>query len=36
MGLNYALEEWEVERGFILTCQASPKTPEIEIDFDQT
>ncbi len=35
MAVNYALEPWELEKGFILTCQASPKSKEIEIDFDQ-
>ncbi len=35
MAVNYALEPWELEKGYILTCQASPKTNEIEIDFDQ-
>ena len=35
MTVNYALEPWELEKGFILTCQASPKTSEIELDFDQ-
>ena len=34
--LNYALEPWELEKGFILTCQSTPKTAEIELDFDQT
>ena len=36
MALNYALEPWELEKGFILTCQSTPKTAEIELDFDQT
>lgn len=36
IAVNYALEPWEIERGYILTCQASPKTREIELDFDQT
>ena len=36
MALNYALEPWETERGFILTCQASPKSSKIELDYDQT
>lgn len=36
MAVNYALEPWELEKGYILTCQASPKTREIELDFDQT
>ena len=36
MALNYALEPWELDRGFILTCQSTPKTAEIELDYDQT
>ena len=36
MALNYALEPWELEKGFILTCQSTPKTEEIELDYDQT
>jgi ring-1,2-phenylacetyl-CoA epoxidase subunit PaaE len=31
---NFALEEWELKRGFILACQAKPKTPHLELDFD--
>ena len=36
MALNYALEPWELEKGFILACQSTPKTEEIELDYDQT
>ena len=36
MQLNYALEPWELEKGFVLTCQSTPKTTEIELDYDQT
>ena len=35
MDLNYSLEPDEVEAGFILTCQAHPKSEEVVIDFDQ-
>lgn len=35
MAVNYALEPWEVEKGFILACQARPKTAEIELDYDE-
>lgn len=35
MALNYALEPWELEKGYILTCQSTPKTAEIELDYDQ-
>lgn len=34
MALNYALEEEEVEAGFILTCQAYPTTEKVVVDFD--
>ncbi|MFM8370760.1 MAG: 2Fe-2S iron-sulfur cluster-binding protein [Bacteroidota bacterium] len=34
MDANYALDEEEVEAGFILTCQAHPLTPVIKVDFD--
>jgi len=36
MANNYALEPWEIERGFILCCQATPKTDKVELDYDQT
>jgi len=35
MDVNYALEEGEVERGFILTCQSHPLTDRVVIDFDE-
>lgn len=34
MDVNYALEKEEVEQGFILTCQAHPRTDKVVIDFD--
>ena len=36
MAVNYALEEWEVERGFVLTCQARPLTARVTIDYDES
>jgi len=33
---NYALEDWELEQGFILACQARAQTPEIELNYDET
>lgn len=35
MDANYALEDYEVERGYILTCQSHPRTDRIVIDYDQ-
>jgi ring-1,2-phenylacetyl-CoA epoxidase subunit PaaE len=35
MAVNYSLEPWEIERGFILTCQAVPKSKRIVVDYDQ-
>ena len=35
MTVNYALEPWETEAGYILTCQAHPLTERVVIDYDQ-
>jgi ring-1,2-phenylacetyl-CoA epoxidase subunit PaaE len=35
MGHNQALEDWEVEEGYALCCQARPMTPEIELTYDE-
>ncbi len=35
MEVNYALEDYEVERGYILTCQSYPRTDKIVVDYDQ-
>ncbi|HWO68021.1 MAG TPA: 1,2-phenylacetyl-CoA epoxidase subunit PaaE [Umezawaea sp.] len=34
MRRNYALEPREVEAGFVLTCQATPTTSRVTVDFD--
>ncbi len=34
MDLNYALEDDEVEEGFVLTCQTHPLTDDVVVDFD--
>lgn len=34
MRLNYSLEPWEIERGFVLTCQAVPAGAGVQVDFD--
>lgn len=35
MDANFALEDYEVERGFILSCQSFPVSDTLRIDFDQ-
>ncbi len=35
MEVNYALEEEEVEAGFILTCQSHPRSEHVVVDFDE-
>ncbi|MFN0022920.1 MAG: 1,2-phenylacetyl-CoA epoxidase subunit PaaE [Parvularculaceae bacterium] len=35
MEANYALEDYEVTRGYILTCQSHPRTAAITVDYDQ-
>lgn len=34
MDVHWGLEEDEVEKGFILTCQSHPKTEKVVVDFD--
>ena len=34
MRRNYALEDAEVEAGFVLTCQSLPVTDEVTVDYD--
>jgi ring-1,2-phenylacetyl-CoA epoxidase subunit PaaE len=34
MTVNYSLEPWETQAGFVLTCQAHPTTPKVVIDYD--
>jgi ring-1,2-phenylacetyl-CoA epoxidase subunit PaaE len=35
MDTNYSLEPWELEAGYVLTCQAHPVTPRVVLDYDQ-
>ncbi len=34
MTLNYSLEQWEIDKGFVLTCQAVPTTARLVVDYD--
>lgn len=35
MDTNYSLEPWELEAGYVLTCQSHPVTPKVALDYDQ-
>jgi ring-1,2-phenylacetyl-CoA epoxidase subunit PaaE len=35
MDVNYALEDYEIARGFVLSCQSFPITDKVVVDFDQ-
>lgn len=35
MRANHALEDYEVERGYVLTCQCYPLTDHVAVDYDQ-
>ena len=35
MDVNFALEDYEVARGFVLSCQSFPVTDKVVVDFDQ-
>jgi ring-1,2-phenylacetyl-CoA epoxidase subunit PaaE len=34
MDVNYALEQWELDAGFVLTCQSRPTTDHLTVDYD--
>jgi ring-1,2-phenylacetyl-CoA epoxidase subunit PaaE len=34
MAVNYSLEPWELEAGYLLACQARPSTDRLVLDFD--
>lgn len=36
MATNHGLEPWEVEKGFVLACQSTPRTDEIVLDYDKS
>jgi ring-1,2-phenylacetyl-CoA epoxidase subunit PaaE len=35
MEKNFTLEQWEIDRGFVLTCQARPMTPRVVVSYDE-
>jgi ring-1,2-phenylacetyl-CoA epoxidase subunit PaaE len=35
MAQNYALEDWELDQGYVLACQSRVKTPILELDYDE-
>jgi ring-1,2-phenylacetyl-CoA epoxidase subunit PaaE len=34
MEMNYSLEPDELAAGYVLTCQAHPKTKKVVVDYD--
>jgi len=32
---NHALEDYEVEQGYVLTCQSLPRSKVVVVDYDQ-
>jgi ring-1,2-phenylacetyl-CoA epoxidase subunit PaaE len=34
MAVNYGLSDDEVSRGYVLTCQSTPTTDHVDVDFD--
>jgi ring-1,2-phenylacetyl-CoA epoxidase subunit PaaE len=35
MDKNFTLETWEMNRGFVLTCQARPLTDTLVVSYDE-
>jgi ring-1,2-phenylacetyl-CoA epoxidase subunit PaaE len=35
MAQNYALEDWELEQGYVLACQSRVRSPALELDYDE-
>jgi ring-1,2-phenylacetyl-CoA epoxidase subunit PaaE len=35
MAQNYALEDWELEQGYVLACQSRPQSATLELDYDE-
>jgi ring-1,2-phenylacetyl-CoA epoxidase subunit PaaE len=36
MAVNYGLEPWEVEKGYVLACQSRPISDSVTLDYDRT
>ena len=34
MRANYSLQDWELEAGFVLTCQSCPTSDAVTLDYD--
>jgi ring-1,2-phenylacetyl-CoA epoxidase subunit PaaE len=34
MDKNFTLEQWEIDQGFVLTCQARPLSPTVKVSYD--
>jgi len=35
MEKNFTLEQWEIDKGFVLTCQARPLTSKLVVSYDE-
>jgi len=35
MRVNHALEDYEVAAGYVLSCQAYPKTASVSVEYDE-
>ena len=35
MDRNFTLEAWEMDKGFVLTCQARPLTDRVVVSYDE-
>lgn len=36
MDRNFSLQAWEMEAGFVLTCQSRPTTARVVLDYDRS
>ena len=34
MAANYSLEPWELQAGYVLTCQSYPVSDSLTVDYD--